>query len=45
MEDLDKPFSEINPYKFIRSRETMNEEDYKISEWDVCVDEVKVLLD
>jgi hypothetical protein len=41
---LDKPFLELNPYEFIRTRETVTDEGDKISEWDVDVDDIKVYL-
>jgi hypothetical protein len=43
-EQLDKPFSELNPYDFIGNRATINDDGNKISEWDVPLDDIKFHL-
>jgi hypothetical protein len=45
LDELDKPFSKLNPYEFIRERKTVSDEGDKISEWDISVDDIKVYLD
>lgn len=45
LDELDKPFLELNPYESIRTRKTVSDEGDKISEWDVDVDDIKVYLD
>lgn len=44
LDDLDKPFCELNPYESIRRRETVDEEGNKILEWDVPLEDIKVYL-
>lgn len=44
LDELNKPFCELNPYESIRSRETVDEDGNSISEWDVQLDDIKVFL-
>lgn len=45
LDQLDKPFSELNLYEFISDRENISDEGDKISEWDVNVSDIKLHLD
>ncbi len=44
LDQLDKPFSELNLYEFISIRETISDEGDKISEWDVNINDIKEYL-
>jgi CdiI N-terminal domain len=44
LDELDKPFLELNPYESIRDREIISDAGDKISEWDVNVNEIKEYL-
>ncbi len=45
LQKLDKPFTELNLYEFIRNRRTKTDEGNKISEWDININDIKVYLD
>jgi hypothetical protein len=44
LDEIKEPFDLSNPHQYVRDRETVSEEGYRISEWEVSLADITAFL-